>query len=267
MARRQRAAGAGGAGGDREARPVQLVQQRLPVDIETGEGDQVRQPPHRIADHLDVRHQLRHPRPDPVHQRPQPGRLRRRPRPAPPAARPPRPRSPGGSRSRRRGPTPVRPAGPGARTAPPCVRRAARRPPGRPTCGRSPVSSDQAPSTGPQPSDCAASTSSGTPAARHSLGHLRHRLHGAHLVVGGLQAGQRGVRPQRRRRTPAGDDRAPPGPPPTSVTVPPARLVRVGRVQHRGVFDRGDDQLAVRPGAARRAPRRSRSAPRASPKG
>ena len=72
MARRQGAARAGRTGRNGEPGPVQLVQQRLPVDIETGEGDQVRQPPHRIADHLHVGHQLRHPRPDPVHQGAQP---------------------------------------------------------------------------------------------------------------------------------------------------------------------------------------------------
>ena len=71
------------------------------------------------------------------------------------------------------------------------------------------VSSDQSPSTGPQPSDCAASTSSGTPAARHTCGHLGHRLLRAHLVVGGLEAGQRGVRAAAPRANAAGVDTRP----------------------------------------------------------
>ncbi len=73
MAGRQRAGGAGGARGDREAGPVQLAQQRLAVDIEAGEGQQVRQPAHRVAEHRQIGHQPRQLGPEPV----DPGRLDR----------------------------------------------------------------------------------------------------------------------------------------------------------------------------------------------
>ena len=70
------------------------------------------QPPHRVADHLDVRHRRRHPRPDPLRQLAQPRRLRRRLRPH----RPQRGRRGDDRRdvleARAPAPTPARPAGP-----------------------------------------------------------------------------------------------------------------------------------------------------------
>ena len=51
----QRRGGAGRAAGDLEAAPVERVHDRLAVDVEEREGDQVGEPVDRVADHLGVR--------------------------------------------------------------------------------------------------------------------------------------------------------------------------------------------------------------------
>lgn len=127
----------------------------------------MRQPPLRIAHHLDIGHPLGHHGPDPVHQGPQPRRLRLRLAPhraqrgrrrhdrrrfSNPAARPDS-RSPAGPWGAKR--TPLRTASSPTPAGPPHL------------CALA-VSSDQCPGTGPQPSDWAASTSSGTPASAQS---------------------------------------------------------------------------------------------------
>ena len=56
----------------REAAPVQRVQQRLAVDVQAGEGHQVRQPVDRVADDLHIGHRGRDCRPGPVHQQRRP---------------------------------------------------------------------------------------------------------------------------------------------------------------------------------------------------
>ena len=169
-------------------RPVQLVQQRLPVDVQAGERDQVRQcsvdgrPPRRpapapapAADEVDQRSLER------VHAAASPG--------APPAPSPPR-----GSRDvlepGRRGPPPARRPELGAATVP---RRIAR----MPTPAGPPHLCALALRTTSRP-DCEA-----THGLRgvHEQGHAasrrapppRHRLQRSHLVVGGLEAGQRGI--------------------------------------------------------------------------
>ncbi len=109
----------------------------------------------------------------------------------------------------------------GARTAPPCVRRAARPPTGPPHLWALAVSSDQPPSTGPQASDCAASTSSGTPAVAAHRGDLGHRL----LVSpprGWPTAGRPARCPGRRAAAYASGATAPVRSTATSVTVPPS---------------------------------------------
>ncbi|GAA3306049.1 hypothetical protein GCM10020295_61280 [Streptomyces cinereospinus] len=98
------------------------------------------------------------------------------------------------------------------------------------------VSSDQPPRTGPPPQRLRRvhqQRYAGLPAHRR---HLGHRLHGPHLVVGGLQTRQRGVGPQRLGVPLRADGALPADRHPGDRTA--VRLVRLGRVQHRGVFDR-----------------------------
>ena len=165
VARPQRRRRARRAGRDREAAPVQRVQQRLAVHVQAGERDQVRQPVDRVADHLDVGHGRRHRgrgsgRPAAASRAASARRLGA----PPPAARPPPPRPAAGSprrlvrRSDRRRREPH--AGPRPR--------AARPRPARPTCGRWPSAPTTRAGTGTRPTDWAASTSSGTPAAAHA---------------------------------------------------------------------------------------------------
>lgn len=127
----------------------------------------MRQPPHRIADHLHIGHQLRHRGPDPVHQGPQPYGLGRGLGPHRPQRRRRRddrrkvleprspPRLPLVGRTLDGEPHPLRTA-------------SSPTPDGPPHLWALPVSSDQPSGTGSRPSDCAASTSSGTPAARQT---------------------------------------------------------------------------------------------------
>lgn len=85
------------------------------------------------------------------------------------------------------------------------------------------------------------------------IGDLLHRLDGAHLVVGRLEAGERGVGPQgggeRLGRDPAGALHADP------ADLAARRLEKLRRVQHRGVLDLGDDEVAADPAAAGQGPR------------
>ncbi len=234
MAGRQRAAGAGRAGRHGEPRTVQLVQHGLPVDIETREGDDARQAPLRVPDHLHVRHQRRHPRPDPLRQFPQPRRLPGGLRPhtarsdaaaATIAGRFSKPGARPDSRSSR---------GPWGANRTPLRTTSSPTPEGPPPCGRSPPAAtsrpppDPSPATGPRPPAAA-------PPRPARLGRLGHRLKGAHLVVGGLETGQRGVRPQRPGELARAygaravhrhlGDRAAAGP------------VNLRRMEYRGVFD------------------------------
>lgn len=251
MARRQRAAGAGRAGRHGEPRPVQLVQQCLPIDIETGEGHQMRQPPHRVADHLHIGHHLRHRGPDAVHQGPQPYGLGRG-------------LGPHGAQRRRRGDD----------------RRnvlETRRPSRLPLVGRSlsgephPLAHRQQPDAG-GPAPFVGAAHQQRPAVRHRLPAQRlrgvhqqrhprrpadlrdpgHRLLGADLVIGGLQTGQRGVLAQRVR-----ERRRAHRPRPVHRDLgdrPALRLMGGRRMEHRRVFDRGDDQMAADTPTSRESP-------------
>ena len=198
MARRQGAGRARRSGRDREARPVELVQQRLPVDIETGEGDEMGQAVHRVADHLHVRDQLRHPLPDPVHQPPQPRRFVPGLRPRPQRAQGRR-----GGHDRRDVLEPRR----AARL--PLVVRPLRREPGaladreQPDAGRAAplvgARRQQRPGAGHRPprQRLRGIHQEGHARLPAERGHLFDRLFGSHLVVGGLEADQRGVRAER----------------------------------------------------------------------
>ena len=134
----------------------------------------MRQPAHRVADHLHVRAPAPAPGPGSG-----PPAAAAAPPPVAASARTRAQRRRGGHdrrevlEPRARGPTPARPAAPAARTATPLRTASSPTPGGPPHLWALAASSDQPPGTGPQPSDCAASTSSGTPASRQSLGHLR----------------------------------------------------------------------------------------------
>ncbi len=234
MAGRQRAAGAGRAGGHREALPVQFVQQRLAVDVETGEGDDPGQPPLGVADHLHVRHGLRHPGPDPLRQLPQPYRLLGR-------LRPHRAQGRRGRHDRRdvlepgcppRLPLVHRPLG----GEPHPLADDEQPHPGRPAplvrTGRQqrPVALD-----GPPRQRLRRVHQQRHPRGPAHLGHLAHRLHGPHLVVGRLQTGECGVRAKSgrvaRRVHQAGPVHRHLG---HRSTV---RLEHLRRMEHGGVFD------------------------------
>ncbi len=143
-------------------------------------------------------------------------------------------------------------AGPARRTGRPCAPRAARRPPGRPTCGRSPSAATSAPVHRP-------------PAQRlrrvHQQRHARRRGRprpprppAAPCPPRGWRTGGRPARcPARSAAANAGGDPA--------RTVhrdlghrAAVRLVGLGRVQHAGVLDRGDHQVTARPATARQGP-------------
>ncbi|CAM5232692.1 hypothetical protein SMICM304S_03772 [Streptomyces microflavus] len=121
----------------------------------------------RITDHLHIAHPPGHDRPDPADQRPQPHRLGRRLVPY---------RAQRGRRrhDRRQVLEPRRPArlplpaGPCGANRTPLRTASSPTPAGPPHLCALAVSSDQRPATGPQPSDWAASTSSGTPASAQS---------------------------------------------------------------------------------------------------
>ena len=142
----------------------------------------------------------------------------------------------------------------------PCGPPARRRPAGRPTCGRWPPAATSRPATGIRPADCAASTSSGTPARPARLGHLRDRLDRADLVVGRLQAGQARCPGAARRRTPPGRPR-PRRSTADGVTVPPSRSCSPRRAARWSAPPRS------RPGGARPAGARAgcRARPGARP--
>ena len=242
---RQRVRGAGRAAGHGEAATVQLVQQRLAVDVQEGEGDQVRQPADRVADHLDVRDRRRHGRPDPVHQRPTGGR---------PPRWPPR--------------RPARSEAAAATTAgtfsKPGVRPRSRSSAGSGETHRVPVRTTSTPTPGGPPHLCALADSSdqpagtGTPAERlRGVGVQRHagpgtgggdlgdRLDGADLVVGGHQAGQGGA-----GRGDGGGERGRVDPAEPvdghADRLAAGRDVPLGGVQDAGVLDRGVHQPAAR---------------------
>ena len=258
----------------------------------------MRQPVDRVADHLDVGHRRRgragSGRPGPGPQRPRrlavgrglpPGRGRGQ-----------RPAAPTGSASVR----PARRSLTRARAAPP---RAACGTTSTPDAGgpapRARVAVEHATSRRHRRrgrATAAASTSSGTPAARHASRAAADRLHGAHLVVGAAQRGQRRCRARRPRRVQASrstrpsrstGDRRPavgslgraaaagraPAPrsarPPTATSAPRRRgaaasAPRTAAVQ-RGRA-RGQEATSVRPGAERRrrrprGPRRAAAGP------
>ncbi len=205
--------GAGGAGGDREARAVELLEQRLAVDVQAGEGHQVGQPapgrrrPPRRGPPAAARAQT-------VDQRAQPLGLRRLLRDHG-LQRGGRRDDPGDVLEARHHAVPAlveRAAG--SATGPRCAPQAARPPRTAPLvrAGREHATSRRAVS---RPMLWAASTSSGTPACWHPAPTAVDGLQGADLVVGGLQAGQRGGRPVAPPRTcprrPGRCGRPPPG--------------------------------------------------------
>ncbi|CAM5429215.1 hypothetical protein SBADM41S_06559 [Streptomyces badius] len=215
----------------------------------------MRQPPHRIAHHLHIGHPLGHHAPDPVHQGPQPHRLRRRL--APYRAqrgrrrhdrrqvleprRPPRLPFPGRSLRREAGPLADREQPDPGRPAPLVRARRQQRPPrrDRPPAERlGRVHQQRHPGLGAE------------------RGDLGHRLLGAHLVVGRLETGQRGVRPQRRA---VGRRVHRPEPVHRHLGARTARrLVGRRRMEHRRVFDRRVGQMAADTPTARKSPGNSR---------
>ena len=158
----QRLRRAGRSRGHRETAPVQRVQECLAVHVQTGEGHQVRQPMHRIADHLDVGDGGAPPGSGSGPPAPRVAPPQRPPRPPPPAATPRRPRSaaarpaPARARPARNAPRCALPAGPPRAGHPTCARwpstpRTPRvRAPGRPTAPR-PRSAVRRPSRTPAP--------------------------------------------------------------------------------------------------------------------
>ena len=155
----QRRRGAGRAGRDGEAAPVQRVQQRLAVDVEAGEGDQVRQPvapgrrpPRRPARSPPPRSRIR------STSAAQPGRLGRRVGRRRPAAAAAAATTAGRSTRRVRARLRARRPATATPSACPCGPPARRPRAGRPTCGRWRVSTDQPAGTGTRPTDWAAST-------------------------------------------------------------------------------------------------------------
>ena len=237
----------------REAAPVQRVQQRLAVDVQAGEGHQVRQPVDRVADHLDVGHGRGDLGPDPVDQRGQPGRLGRGLGRAPPAAPPPPPPPP--ARSRAGGPAAL-----------PLVRRQRRAPPGALAhhqhadagraaplvrAGRQQRPAGRAPAPG-RPTGPRRRAAAPRP-RRSARGRLGDRLHRADLVVGAHQAasatpgaataaanasrstrpaGRPARRPPRRRRRRAARRRAAP-PSARSPSAPAVGRPAAGRPGRR----------------------------------
>ena len=204
----------------------------------------MRQPPHRVADHLHLGHQLRHPAADPLHQRVQPGVL--------PFGLGPYGAQRGGRGHDRRD---VDVAG-----HPPALALVGRQRGGVPDAlaqGEDADAGRAAPlvrargQQRPARRDVHPSGAlGGVHQQRHpgpgaERGDLTDRLDGPHLVVGALQCGQCGVGAQQgaegRRVDPAGavdgGDR----------DLAAARLVAFGDVQHAGVLHRGVHQVRAAP--------------------
>lgn len=272
MARGQRAARAGGAGGDGETRPVQFVQERLPVDVQAGEGDDPRETVNRVPDHLDVRDQFGHPYADPFRQFPQARGLRDRLRPYR-AQRRRRGHDGRDVLEARRPPRLPLVHGPLGSEPHPLAHDEQSDPEGPPHLWALAVNRDQSPSTRRQGSDCAASTNSGTPPPGTPprppapaapcpprgwrTGGTRARCRGA-----GRRRTKKGRRCPRGRRAPSSPSRPPPrGPLPNGVPTSVRQLTRSGGVRRAGGPPAHLDPGVHRPGARRGEGQLVRAAP------
>ncbi len=204
----------------------------------------MRQSPHRVADHLDLGHQLRHPGPDPLHQRVQPGVLLL-------GLGPYGPQRGGRGHDRRDVDVAGHPAalalvGGQRRGVPDALAHRQHPDPGR-----------AAPLVGARGQQRPAGRDVHPPGALRRVhqqrdtglgaqrGDLADRLDGAHLVVGALQRGQGGVLAQQRAEGLRVDPAAPVHRDHRDLAA--RDLVPVGDVQHAGVLHRRVDQVAAAP--------------------